>query len=161
MQIKNGWCNYTVPAHFLNTEITQYALLYPLIICVIVQFLISHISQTLSLAHEIIDRMTDGKTIFIPQYKETYRGVIERYREDPHKFGLSSYEYKRSSGRIDSRSRIVTGYLSGTFDLFHIGHLNLLRRAKENCDYLVVGVHNDGRRKGKPTFIPLEERKVL
>ena len=119
------------------------------------------ISQTLSLAHEIIDRMTDGKTIFIPQYKETYRGVIERYREDPHKFGLSSYEYKRSSGRIDSRSRIVTGYLSGTFDLFHIGHLNLLRRAKENCDYLVVGVHNDGRRKGKPTFIPLEERKAI
>ena len=119
------------------------------------------ISQTLSLANEIIDRMTDGGTLFIPQYNEIYRGVIERYREDPRKFGMSSYEYKKASGRTDSRSRVVTGYLSGTFDLFHIGHLNLLRRAKEQCDYLVVGIHPSGLRKGKPTFIPLDERKAI
>jgi len=48
--------------------------------------------------------------------------------------------------------------LSGTFDLFHIGHLNLLRRAKEQCDYLIVGVHESGAWKGKETFIPFEER---
>lgn len=52
----------------------------------------------------------------------------------------------------------IVGYLSGTFDLFHIGHLNLLRRAKQYCDYLVVGVHKDASHKGKTAFIPYEER---
>ena len=55
----------------------------------------------------------------------------------------------------------VVGYLSGTFDLFHIGHLNILKRAKENCDYLVVGIHRDGSHKGKKTFIPFEERMEI
>ena len=54
------------------------------------------------------------------------------------------------------------GFLSGTFDLFHIGHLNLLRRAKQYCDYLIVGVHPPGSsHKNKPTFIPLEERMAI
>ncbi|MBR4305618.1 MAG: adenylyltransferase/cytidyltransferase family protein, partial [Ruminiclostridium sp.] len=51
--------------------------------------------------------------------------------------------------------------LSGTFDLFHVGHLNILRRAKKHCDYLIVGVHPDASHKGKKTFIPLEERKAI
>ena len=56
---------------------------------------------------------------------------------------------------------MVIGYLSGTFDLFHIGHLNLFRRAKEQCDYLIVAVHDSGKWKGKETFIPFEERKEI
>ena len=56
----------------------------------------------------------------------------------------------------DSGKRI--GYLSGTFDLFHVGHLRLLERAKQYCDYLIVGVHPDASHKGKETFIPFEER---
>ncbi len=55
----------------------------------------------------------------------------------------------------------MTGYLSGTFDLFHVGHLNLLKRAREKCDYLIVGVHESGSWKGRESIIPFEDRKRM
>ena len=118
-------------------------------------------SQLSDLAEQIIEHMLNHDTLFIPKYEEIYRGVIERYQKAPHTFGLSSYEYKKQTGRLNTSSRIITGYMSGTFDLFHIGHLNILKRAKSQCDYLVVGVHDNGKRKGKETFIPLDERKRI
>lgn len=56
---------------------------------------------------------------------------------------------------------MTTGYTQGTFDMFHIGHLNLLKRAKECCDRLVVGVNSDelvAEYKNKNAVVPLEER---
>jgi glycerol-3-phosphate cytidylyltransferase len=55
----------------------------------------------------------------------------------------------------------IVGYTAGAFDIFHIGHLNLLRRSKDNCDYLIVGVTTDDlimKTKNKSGIIPLSER---
>ena len=55
---------------------------------------------------------------------------------------------------------MVIGYTTGVYDLFHIGHLNLLKNAKGMCDKLVVGVTVDElvTYKGKKAMIPFEDR---
>lgn len=58
----------------------------------------------------------------------------------------------------------VIGYATGVFDLFHIGHLNLLKRARLYCDYLIVGVTTDElafARKGKKPIFPFMERMQI
>lgn len=56
------------------------------------------------------------------------------------------------------------GYAAGAFDLFHIGHLNILRQAKAHCDYLIAGVVSDERlieTKGRAPVVPLAERMEI
>lgn len=55
----------------------------------------------------------------------------------------------------------IVGYTTGVFDLFHIGHLNILRNAKSQCDFLIVGVTSDDTcvaYKGKRPVIAFDER---
>lgn len=55
------------------------------------------------------------------------------------------------------------GYTTGVYDMFHVGHLNLLKRAKEMCDYLIVGVTTDKLTsyKNKKAVIPFEDRMQI
>jgi glycerol-3-phosphate cytidylyltransferase len=58
----------------------------------------------------------------------------------------------------------VVGYASGVFDMFHVGHLNILRRAKLDCDYLIAGVVTDDvveQIKGRRPVVPLFERMEI
>ncbi len=58
----------------------------------------------------------------------------------------------------------IIGYTAGVYDLFHIGHLNILKRAKLECDHLIVAVTTDElcyERKGTYPFIPFVERMEI
>lgn len=58
----------------------------------------------------------------------------------------------------------VVGYAPGAYDLFHIGHLNLLRRAADQCDLLIAGVVSDEvllQTKGRAPVVPLAERMEI
>lgn len=58
-------------------------------------------------------------------------------------------------------AQLIVGYVPGAWDMFHIGHLNILLRAREHCDWLIAGVVTDEAlfaAKGKHPLVPLAER---
>ena len=57
--------------------------------------------------------------------------------------------------------KVIIGYTTGVFDMFHIGHLNILKKAKACCDYLIVGISTDElveHDKNKRPIIPFKDR---
>lgn len=59
---------------------------------------------------------------------------------------------------------MIIGYTTGVYDMFHIGHLNILQKAKAQCDYLIVGVTTDAlcmERKNKLPIICEQERMAI
>lgn len=61
-------------------------------------------------------------------------------------------------------SKLVIGYTTGVYDMFHIGHLNIIKKAKEQCEFLIVGVTTDQlcfERKNKYPIIPETERMAI
>ncbi|BBF44120.1 glycerol-3-phosphate cytidylyltransferase [Lachnospiraceae bacterium KM106-2] len=80
----------------------------------------------------------------------------------------SNLEYARKRNVVVTKEieqeqpkKYHVGYIAGVFDLFHMGHLNMFRRAKEMCDHLIVGVVNDESvilKKKTTPYIPFEER---
>ena len=63
-----------------------------------------------------------------------------------------------------SEQEKIVGYVPGAFDLFHVGHLNMLRQARPHCDVLVAGVVSDEMlevTKGISPTVPLEERAEI
>lgn len=110
----------------------------------------------------------------------TYRVVIavrnfEPIVEQLERMGIGNGEYRIYNKETDcllagklsdtmSDGKYNIGYVTGVFDLFHVGHLNLLRNCKTRCHYLVAGVLTDElteRDKRKKPFVPFEERKEI
>ena len=60
----------------------------------------TYLAQTEALAQEIIAHLEAGNDLFIPQYEEVFKEVLERYHEDFREEGRRSYEYKLKSGRV-------------------------------------------------------------
>lgn len=88
-------------------------------------------------------------------------GVFDSNMKYPRKTPIVS---NSGSNEAQAPKKYHVGYIAGVFDLYHIGHLNMFKRAKEQCDYLIVGVVNDEcvmKNKKTMPYIPFEERIEL
>lgn len=98
---------------------------------------------------------------YCPRHKETY--LKHRYGNDymtPCSLAPDGSEWCYIDYNIIEIKNIYTAYTYGVYDMFHIGHLNLFKRIKQNFDKLIVGVHNDEQvitYKQKP-IIPYKDR---
>jgi len=85
----------------------------------------------------------------------------ERLTEDQVRNLISNQEIKETQ---KTEKKYNVGFVQGTFDMFHTGHYNLLVRAKELCNTLIVGVNTDKlveEYKNKKTIVPYEERMEI
>ena len=127
---------------------------------------------------DVLDSLEIGNykvMICIKQYEDVLKQLLDRQITDIGIYdasriypgrqnmpsGFKPYVGADESVEFAEIDHYHIGYVAGVFDLFHVGHLNLLRRAKQHCDYLVVGVVSDEqvrRNKHKEPYVPFEER---
>ena len=66
---------------------------------------------------------------------------------------------------LDTEKKYKMGYTDGVYDLFHIGHLNMIQTAKGHCEYLIVGVHGDdvveGYKNHKPIINENDRKRII
>lgn len=115
--------------------------------------------------------------------KDTFYVVICAAQKEPiekqlESMGITDYHYYRpvpvedaaaeqengKEGSPKNSKPYRIGYVPGAFDLFHVGHLNLLRRSKSRCEYLIAGVLTDElyeHFKKKKPVIPYEQRAAI
>ncbi len=108
--------------------------------------------------------------IAVPKNAEVSREVIPEILEQLFKampkenfsIQVSELPVLKIAATVCKEVKYHRMYTSGCFDIFHYGHLNILKKTKELCDYLIVGVSTDElieKEKGKRPVIPFEERK--
>ena len=85
--------------------------------------------------------------------------ISSRQRESHHK----NFDFRLRWPLLIMEKMKKIGYTTGVFDMFHVGHLNLIKRAKLECDYLIVGVSTDELvwKKKKEPIIPFVERLAI
>lgn len=98
------------------------------------------LSLMIPLASEILDHLFNREILFIPQYEEVFRGVIERYYSDPIEYGRYSYQFKKKSDRFDNGKKVRIGYLPVCETMPVRNLINEAMNAKKKCNYLVVGI---------------------
>lgn len=111
------------------------------------------IKNFLSVVNQLEEMGVSDYGIFVPdQMYQKPKKKIDRISE------------RQLGGGNEKPKKYHIGYIAGVFDLFHIGHLEKFKLAKEQCDYLIVGlVSDEGVIKHKKTnpFVPFEERKAM
>jgi glycerol-3-phosphate cytidylyltransferase len=110
---------------------------------------------------EQTERRLEMKSVSAKSHNDSPEIVAYLFSQIPNTNWIFNMESDRFIAEIKEKSKYRRMYTSGCFDIFHFGHLNILAKSKELCDYLIVGVSTDElieKEKGKRPIIPFEER---